>query len=288
MVSDPSGSNREAVNFFQPQMNINELLLVYNHFERVYDNISGFPNYTTGDSRATGAARTSSGLAQLMGNVGKGVRRVVAAIDRHILKPVIMRTADYNMEFNPDPTIKGDLTYVAKGSAALLIKDSAQMRRRELLQATLNPIDAQIIGVKGRAAMLRETIKAADMPADEIVPDDQDLELAMAAMPAPYQMLGKTGPNAPGTTPGPPGQGGPDGMSPEGGTPEASATVDAAGNPAQGTEMREATIGFADGGVVRGKVVDGEVLPALPPGRYIFTRGVLDDGTPTLELDVLE
>jgi len=248
MTSDPQGSNRQAVEFYQPNMNIQELMLIYNHFERVFDNISGFPNYTYGDAKVGGAGRTSSGLAQLMGNVGKGVRRVIKSVDLNVIRPIIGRTYNYNMQFDPDPTIKGDLHPVTSGSAALLVKDMAQLRRRELLQATLNPIDMQIIGVEGRAEMLRETIKAADMPVDKILPDKMTLQLRTAGMPQPHEILGNAGPNAEGGTP--------DGVAGAGGTPAGATQTDNAGQPPNGTAIRKATQGFRDGGVVRRRALE--------------------------------
>lgn len=242
MTSDPQGSNREAVQFYQPNMNVQELLGIYTHFERAADNVSGFPAYTYGDPRAGGAGRTSSGLAQLLGNVGKGVRRVVQCVDLNVMRTMVGATYNYNMQNDPDPTIKGELRPIAKGAAALLARDTEQLRRRELLQATLNPLDAQIIGVEGRKELLRETFKAAGMPVEKILPDRLTMELAMANMPQPYELLGRTGPNSPG--------GSPAGMTGGGGTPAAAETTDAAGGPPQGVPTRQAELGYRHGGMV--------------------------------------
>lgn len=243
-VSDArAGGHSPAVYFNQPRMNVQELLMIYTHFERMFDNVSGFPSYTYGDSRIGGAGRTASGLAQLLGNVGKGVRRVVSGVSHNVIVPIITRIYDWNMQHDPDPTIKGDLRVDVAGAAAMLIRESEQLRRKELLQATANPLDAQIMGIKGRAELLRQTIKGAGLPAERIVPDGLDLELAAAEMPPPYRLLGQQGPNAPG--------GPPDGIVGGGGTPEAPETVDLAGRPPQGVDIREATQGYQDGGPVR-------------------------------------
>jgi hypothetical protein len=45
----------------------------------------------------------------------------------------------------------------------------------EFLQATANPIDANIVGPKGRAAILREVAKGLAMPVDDIVPTDEEI-----------------------------------------------------------------------------------------------------------------
>ena len=263
-TSDMTGQNQRAIQFTQPQSVVQELLLIYTHFDRVADNVTGFPNYTYGDSRVGGAGRTSSGLAQLMGNVGKGVRRVIGNVDRGHIRPQVTRTYNFNMQYDPDPSIKMDLVAVAKGSAALLTKDMMRMRHAEMLQATLNPLDAQIIGIPGRAEMLRTALKSADFNVDKIMPDSLDIQLAQAMMPQPHEMLGSTGPNAPGT---------PAGMGGGGGTPEAPETQDFAGNPPQGTEARAASLGYRDGG-------------AIP--RLRMRRSVDEEGRATIDLEPIE
>lgn len=242
-TTDMTGNNQPAVRFYQPNMNVQELLVIYNHFDAQADNVSGFPKFSYGDSRVGGAGRTSSGLAQLMGNVGKGVRRVIAEMDRGIVRPKVERTYNWNMEWDPDPSIKFDLRAAARGAAAVLMKAETALRQREMLATTMNPMDAQIIGMRGRAEMLRPALKNADFDADKILPDDLELQLIAASTPQPAELLGKTGPNA--AAPG-----SPMGMGPQGGTPEGPDNLDAGGMPVNGTEQRQQTQGFADGGYV--------------------------------------
>lgn len=264
-ISDRQGANRAAINFFQPQMNVAELLAIYNHFSREGDNVTGFPAYATGDSHVGGAARTSSGLAQLMGNLGKGVRRVVSTVDRRIVKRKVAATYDCNMEHDPDPTIKGDLRAVPKGTAAVLIQATDQQRRMEMLQATANPIDASIIGIPGRAEMLRAALTGAHFDATKIIPDSLDLELIKSMLPPPHELLGKTGPNAPAQP----------GMGAGGGTPEAPANTDLAGNKPNGVQARQDNLGMADGGVV-------------PRRNYRLTKSLDVDGSPMIGVERVE
>lgn len=258
--SDLTGNNQPAFRFSQPNMHVQELLVIYQNFERVAENESGFPNYAQGDSRTGGAGRTSSGLAQLMGNVGKGVRRVVGAVDMYVIEDCVERQFDYNMEFHPDQSIKFDLRPVARGSVAMLIKDQIALRQKEMLQATLNPLDAQIIGPRGRVEMLRPALKAADFPVEKILPTELELQLAMVGQPQPAQLLGKTGPNAPEEANATPGMGG------GGGTPEGAERQDVAGRPPQGVQQRKAMQGYADGGLVLNELGD------RPPRRYKMWR----------------
>ena len=51
-----------------------------------------------------------------------------------------------------------------------ITKEAAQVRRNEFLAATGNPIDMQIIGLEGRAELLREASKALNINPDKVVP----------------------------------------------------------------------------------------------------------------------
>jgi hypothetical protein len=244
-TTDMTGNNQPAIRFFQPQANVQELLMVYDKFSSESDNVTGVPKYSYGDSRIGGAGRTSSGLAQLLGTMGKGIRRVVGFASRYVVVPNVMRTFNFNMEFDPDNTIKGDLRACVKGIAAALLKDQVAMRQREMLQATMNPLDASILGVKGRAKMLRPALSAADFDADDILPDDLELELLQASLPPPHELVGGAGPNA--------GSDGgmPPGMSAAGGTPGGGETTDASGAPSNGQVVRKQTLGYRHGGIVK-------------------------------------
>jgi hypothetical protein len=145
-------------------------MAVYERFSRLADDHSGIPAYVYGDLNVQGAGRTSSGLSMLMGAAGKGIRQVVMHIDMDIVKPIVERQFIYNMRYDEDESIKGDVEVVAKGAINLAVKETVNLRRIEFLNATANPIDVEIIGRDGRAAILREVAKGLQMPVDEVVP----------------------------------------------------------------------------------------------------------------------
>jgi hypothetical protein len=170
VTNDPVGSSAPAVRFNQPNDNANTLMTVYDKFSRLADDHSGIPAYLYGDMNVQGAGRTSSGLSMLMGAAGKGIRQVVGYIDSDIIKPIVQRQFVYNMRYDEDETIKGDVQVIAKGAVNLAVKETVNVRRIEFLNATANPIDIEIIGKDGRAALLREIAKGLQMPVDEIIP----------------------------------------------------------------------------------------------------------------------
>lgn len=176
VTSDPMGASgaQRAVNFFQPSSNVNELSGIIKMFMDLADEWSGIPKYLTGDAPG-GAGRTASGLSMLMGNAGKSLKQVIANMDGNVIQPILERLYYWNMRYGTDEDLKGDVCIVARGANALVAKEAAQVRRNEFLATTANPIDMQIIGLEGRAEVLRETTKSLDLDVDKIVPPEDIL-----------------------------------------------------------------------------------------------------------------
>jgi|TARA_R110000787_G_scaffold76987_2_gene169449 hypothetical protein len=170
VTNDPLGSSAPAVRFSQPDSRANELMGVYDRFSKLADDHSGVPSYVTGDLNVSGAGRTASGLSMLMGSAGKGIRQIVMYIDNDIVRPIVQRQFIYNMRYDEDESIKGDVEVLARGAINLATKETLNVRRVEFLNATANPIDIEIVGQDGRAALLREVAKGLQMPVEDIIP----------------------------------------------------------------------------------------------------------------------
>lgn len=199
-TSDQTGNGHPAIRFFQPQGMVGELIAIFDRFSRIADDESGVPSYSYGDARQGGAASTASGLSMLFNASGKGIKSVIANLDGGIIAPVIERIYDYLMRYDADDSIKGDLRIVARGASALVVREQVTARRQELLAQTANPLDSQIMGMEGRAELLREVVKSADIPVDRIVPNRNELaqkvrEIQVQAQPpvAPGQAGGAGG-----------------------------------------------------------------------------------------------
>ena len=115
VTNDPLGSSSPAVRFTQPDDNANTLMAVYDKFSKLADDHSGIPAYVYGDLNVKGAGRTASGLSMLMGSAGKGIRQVVMHIDSDVTKPIVTRQFIYNMRYDEDESIKGDLEVQPRG-----------------------------------------------------------------------------------------------------------------------------------------------------------------------------
>jgi hypothetical protein len=181
LKSDPTQGVNPGIGFFQPDDRSSQLMATYEKWEIRADDATGIPRYTYGNERAGGSADTATGLSMLMNNAAKGLRRAISGIDSGVISPNISDTFINEMLYNPDNSIKGDCKVVPRGAAAILIRESAQQRRIQFLTMTANPIDAQIITAKYRAALLRETAAAMELPVDEVVPSEEDLAAAQQA-----------------------------------------------------------------------------------------------------------
>jgi hypothetical protein len=180
VTNDPMGSGQPAIRFNQPQSNAQELMMVYTHFTKLADDQSGIPAYVYGDMNVGGAGRTASGLSMLMGSAGKGIRQVIMHLDMDVIAPCVKAQYDWNMRYVDDDSVKGDSQVAPKGAIQLATKEQLNVRRVEFLQATANPVDSQIVGIPGRAAILREVAKGLNMPVDDIVPSKEKLEQMQA------------------------------------------------------------------------------------------------------------
>ena len=175
--TDPANPNAHSqpVSFFQPSSNASELMGVYEKFSVLADEYSGIPRYMAGVEGGS-IGRTASGLSMMVGNANKTIKALVGNIDTHVTAPAVSRAYEWTLMYAPEKQLRGDINIVARGALSMLVKETAQVRRNEFLRATANPIDMQIIGVKGRAALLRESAKSLDMDVSDIVPDEAVME----------------------------------------------------------------------------------------------------------------
>lgn len=174
VLSDPLGSNREPVTFFQPNSNAQELIQIYQSLNNLSDDISAIPRYATGESLSGGAGRTASGLSMLMGNAQKVLQTVAANIDIDVMRGILESLYDMIMLTDQSGLLSGDEQIKVNGVVVALQKETEHQKQLQFLQITANPIDIQIVGMVGRGRVLRALASGLGMP-DDIVPDDDTL-----------------------------------------------------------------------------------------------------------------
>lgn len=207
MKSDPMGNNtQEPVSFFMPTMNAQDLLLVYKAFNEMADELSAIPKYLSGNSAGGGAGRTASGLAMLMGNASKILQTVAANVDRDVLDPLLGGLFDLVMLTDSTGLLNGDEEIRVLGVNVAVQRETQRSRQMEFLTATANPIDMQITGIRGRAAVLRSVSQTLGLDGEKIVPSDDELE-AMQQQAAQQAALAQAQLGEDGKPGGPPGEG---------------------------------------------------------------------------------
>lgn len=176
VVDDPLGNNNQKpIEFYQPQSNVMELMQVYKEFANMADEASALPKYLTGSGASGGAGRTASGLAMLMDNASKVMQNVAANVDDDVLSPSIEQLYEMVMLSDAGPSLRGDETVVVKGVTVAVQKETDRMRKLEFLQMTANPMDMQIMGLPGRAAVLEDVAEELGMEGKKVVPSPEEL-----------------------------------------------------------------------------------------------------------------
>ena len=198
----PGTTVADPVRFFQPNSNAQQLLGVYEKFTQIADEVSAIPRYVTGSERMGGAGRTASGLAMLMGNSSKMLQTVVSNVDNDVFDPLITMLYDLRMLTDKTGRLRGDERIVVKGVAVAMQRETERQRQIEMLQATANPIDAPILGLRGRASLLRAVAKSLGLDGENIVPSDDELEQREKAAQA-AAMVQPPQPGQPGQQPDP-------------------------------------------------------------------------------------
>lgn len=174
--NDPlSNSGQPPISFFQPNSNANELIAVYQWLNNLADDISAIPKYITGGGAGAGAGRTASGLSMLMNNASKVLQTVAANIDRDVFAPLLQQLFDMLMLTDTSGLLSGQEQIKVMGVNVAVQRETQRARQLEFLQITANPIDSQIVGPKGRAAILRAVAGTIGLDGEEIVPSEDDL-----------------------------------------------------------------------------------------------------------------
>ena len=178
--NDPLGNNTQPpISFFNAESHAQELLGVYEKFTQIADELSAIPRYITGSERLGGAGRTASGLAMLMGNAAKILQTVAANIDGDVVEPAVGELYDLVMLTDTTGMLRGDESIEVLGVNVAMQRETQRQRQLEFLQITANPMDMQIMGVRGRANVLRPVADGIGLDGETVVPPDDEIKAMM-------------------------------------------------------------------------------------------------------------
>lgn len=181
LKSDPTQGVNPGVGFFQANSNAAELMALIEKWSVRADDATGVPRYTYGNERVGGAASTYSGLAMLMNNAAKGLRRAIRHVDNLVIRRSIELAFVNEMLYGEDQSAKADAQIVPRGATTILVREARNQALLQAAQLTANPIDMQIVREKGRAELLRRVLgDALEIDWRGVVPDDAEIERQVA------------------------------------------------------------------------------------------------------------
>ena len=165
------------------------------------DESTGFPSFAHGQTGVQGVGRTASGISMLMSAANGSIRNVIKNVDDYMLKPLGKAFFNFNMQFDFDPEIKGDLEVRAQGTESLMANEVRSQRLMQFLQVAQNPVLAPFAKMD---YLIREIAVSMDLDPDKLTNSLQDAAIQAEILkqfqqPLPQPQEG--GVPQPGTTP---------------------------------------------------------------------------------------
>jgi hypothetical protein len=129
------------------------------------DESTGFPSFAHGQTGVSGVGRTASGISMLMSAANGSIRTVVKNIDDYLLGPLGKAFFSFNMQFDYDPEIKGDLEVKAEGTESLMANEVRSQRLMQFLGVIQNPALAPFAKMD---YIIREIAKSMDLDPEKV------------------------------------------------------------------------------------------------------------------------
>ena len=143
----------------------NENMQMFDKARVLSDESTGFPSFAHGQTGVTGVGRTASGISMLMSAAHGSIRNVVKTIDDYLLAPLGKAFFNFNMQFNFESDIKGDLEVKARGTESLMANEVRSQRLLQFLQVVQNPALAPFARMD---YIVREIAKSMDLDPDKV------------------------------------------------------------------------------------------------------------------------
>ena len=135
------------------------------------DESTGFPSFAHGQTGVSGVGRTASGISMLMGAANGSIRTIVKNVDDYLVRPIGEAFFAFNMQFDFDESIRGDLEVRASGTESLMANEVRSQRLMQFLQTAQNPVLAPFAKMD---YIIREIAKSMDLDPDKVTNSMQD------------------------------------------------------------------------------------------------------------------
>ena len=170
----------------------NENMQLFDKARVLADESTGFPSFAHGQTGVAGVGRTASGISMLMNAAAGGIKTVIKNVDDYLLAPLGKAMFSFNMQFDFDPEIKGDLEVKARGTESLMANEVRSQRLMQFMQVASNPTLAPFAKFP---YIVREIAKSMDLDPDKVTNSFEEAALQQKLMqqnapPAPAQPAG--------------------------------------------------------------------------------------------------
>jgi hypothetical protein len=143
----------------------NENLQLFDKARVLADESTGMPSFAHGQTGVSGVGRTASGISMLMNAASGSVKTVIKNLDDYLLRPLGEAFFSFNMQFDFDADIKGDLEVKARGTESLMANEVRSQRLMQFLQVASNPALAPFAKFP---YIIREIAKSMDLDPDKV------------------------------------------------------------------------------------------------------------------------
>jgi len=157
----------------------NELMMMFDKARQLADESTGMPSYAHGSTGIMSTGRTASGMSMLMGAAAQNIKAVVKNIDDYLLGPLGRSMFAFNMQFNFDKGLLGDLEVVSKGTESLMRNEVRSQRLLQFMQLSSNQMMAPFVRYD---YILRELAASMDLDEDLILNDAREAQLQAKMM----------------------------------------------------------------------------------------------------------
>ena len=142
-----------------------ENMMLFDKARVLADESTGFPSFAHGQTGVQGVGRTASGISMLMGAAQGSTKTIIKNVDDYLLRPLGEGFFRFNMQFDFDPEIKGDLEVKARGTESLMANEVRSQRLMQFLQVASNPALAPFAKFQ---YVIREIAKSMDLDPDKV------------------------------------------------------------------------------------------------------------------------
>ena len=142
-----------------------ENLQLFDKARVLADESTGLPSFSHGQTGVSGVGRTASGISMLMNAAGSGIKNVIKNVDDYLLRPLGEGLFRFNMQFDYDSDIKGDLEVKARGTESLMANEVRSQRLMQFMQVASSPTLAPFAKFD---YIIREIAKSMELDPDKV------------------------------------------------------------------------------------------------------------------------